>query len=91
MSKLFTITILTPERTIYVGKVSSLIAPCHFGYAGVLANHAPFMSTMTPGKIILKEEAGRRRIFYSKDKGFLEVLRNNVNLLVKSIDTGSLQ
>jgi F-type H+-transporting ATPase subunit epsilon len=84
MEKLFNLYIVSPGKIEYEGAVSSLIAPATLGYLGVLANHAPLVAGLTGGKIIVKEKSGETKIFYSDSKGFLEVLRNNVTLILSA-------
>lgn len=82
MNKSFNITILNPEKTIYEGKALSLIVPCENGYLGVLADHASLVGNVVAGKITLRINLDEEpRIFHSSGKGFLEVFKNNVNLL----------
>jgi len=82
MAKLFSVKILTPQNKIYEGEVSSLVVPAELGYLGVLANHAPLASLLTPGKIMLKDASGETKTIVSQDKGFLEVFHNRVTLLL---------
>lgn len=82
MAKLFSLSIITPDKTVYEGKVSSLVAPSTLGYLGVLADHAPLIATLAAGKIILKEEPGGQRVFNSKGAGLLEIMKNNVTILL---------
>lgn len=80
--KLFHIDILTEKQQLYSGLASSLVLPCALGYLGVLANHAPLIANVMPGKIILKKDTGEALEFKSQGKGVLEVLKNNVTLLL---------
>lgn len=80
--KLFNLSIVTTDKKIYEGKVSSLVAPSTIGYLGVLANHAPLIATLTSGKITLKEDSSAQKVFNSKDGGFLEIMKNNVTILL---------
>jgi F-type H+-transporting ATPase subunit epsilon len=82
MGKYFKVEIVAPAKKIYSGNISSLIVPAALGYLGVLANHAPLIANLVPGKIILKESSGSLTTFYSESKGILEVLQNNVTLLL---------
>lgn len=83
MNKQFNVTIINSDKTIYEGKVLSLVAPCELGYLGVLAGHMPLVANLIRGKITLQEDQGREPlIFASEGKGFLEVLNNNVTLLL---------
>jgi F-type H+-transporting ATPase subunit epsilon len=86
MAKLFRISISTPQKSVYEGDVSSLVAPGELGYLGILANHAPLITNLVRGKITFKESSDKQTIIYSKGKGFLEVLENNVTLLLDDIE-----
>jgi len=85
MAKLFRLFIGTPQKIVYEGEVSSLVAPGELGYLGILANHAPLITNLVRGKISFKESSHKQTIIYSQGKGVLEVLENNVTLLVDEI------
>ena len=80
--KLFNLSITTPDKTLYEGRVFSLIAPSKLGYLGVLADHAPLIATLGPGKITLREDSNEQKIFNSKSEGLLEIMKNNVTILL---------
>ena len=82
----FNIQILTPQRSVFSGPVVSLIAPGELGQLGVLANHAPLLTKLVEGKIILKKETAEILTFESKGSGFLEVHKNQVTLLADAIE-----
>ncbi|MCX7767032.1 MAG: F0F1 ATP synthase subunit epsilon [Candidatus Sumerlaeia bacterium] len=63
-----------------MARIDSLIAPGGNGYLGVLANHAPLITTIVPGRLIIRR--GSEKIVFEVGKGFLEVFRNNAILLV---------
>lgn len=79
--KSFRLTVLTPEMPIYEGDVVSVIAPGEIGYLGILANHAPLITNIIPGKLIYRDKAGVTSVM-SLGAGFLEVLKNQVIVLV---------
>ncbi len=87
IGKLFKVSIATPRRTVYEGQVLSLIVPAELGYLGVLVNHAPLIANLVPGKIIVRETTDKPKIFHSASNGIVEVLKNNVNILVDSIES----
>jgi F-type H+-transporting ATPase subunit epsilon len=84
MAKSFDLSIVTPDEIVYEGRVSSLIAPSSLGYLGVLGDHAPLIANMTSGKITLKQEAGDSIIFNSETKGFLQVFKNKVSIILNN-------
>ncbi len=82
--KFFKINIATPEKTVYQGEISSLIAPGELGYFGVLVDHAPLIAKIAPGKIIIKDRSAQPTVFNCKSTGIIEVLKNDVTILVDS-------
>ena len=84
--RLFKISISTPEKTLFEGEISSLVAPGEMGYFGVLVDHAPLIANLAPGKIIIKDGPSQPTVFNCKSTGILEVLKNNVNILVDSAE-----
>ena len=85
MSKTFSVSIITPEKQIYQGKAVSLVVPAALGYLGVLADHDCLAANLVEGKIVVSEEAGNKVGFYSPGKGFLQVLKNKVTLLLEGV------
>ena len=84
MAKIFDLTLITPDKTLYEGRVESLVAPAALGYLGVLANHAPLVANLVKGKIILRDGLGKTEEFLSAGKGFIEVLKNEVVIILRS-------
>ena len=82
MGKLFHVNILTPENKIFEGDVVSLIVPAALGYLGVLADHAPLIATLTPGKIIYRDSHSSQVVISNKGKGFIEVCNNKATILL---------
>ena len=82
---LFQLSVMTPEKTVYAGKIRSLMAPGEAGYFGILAGHAPFLSTLVQGNIRIKEPDGKSVEFFSTGKGFLEVLNNETTILLSQV------
>lgn len=80
--KLFDISIVTPDKTVYEGRISSLTAPSRLGYLGVLADHAPLIATLGPGRITLRDDTDKQKVFDSVDGGLLEIMKNKVTILL---------
>ena len=79
---MFDIAIVTPEKTVYEGKISSLVAPSKLGYLGVLADHAPLIAALGPGKIILKESTTAEKVFRCSLGGMLKMFKNDATILL---------
>ncbi|MFA5276044.1 MAG: ATP synthase F1 subunit epsilon [Candidatus Omnitrophota bacterium] len=84
MEKAFRVSIVTPLEEVYSGEAVSLIVPAYEGYLGVLANHAPLIAQLVPGKIILRSSSKEPALIISKNGGLLEVSDNNVNIILDS-------
>ncbi len=83
--KSFDLEILTPTRTVFSGPVASLVAPGALGYLGVLANHAPLVTSLTPGRVVFRNLQGHATTLQSTGSGLLEVHHNRVILLADEI------
>ncbi|MDD5730385.1 MAG: ATP synthase F1 subunit epsilon [Candidatus Omnitrophica bacterium] len=84
MEKTFRVDILNSAKTIFSGQVSSLIVPSESGYFGVLADHAPLIANLSPGKITLRDASAKHSTFDFSGKGFIEVLDNKVCVLLNN-------
>ena len=84
-SKTFNLQIFTPRKRVFSGEVSSLVAPGELGYLGILANHAPLVTTLIPGKVTFREPSGGARTLQSLGDGLLEVNHNNATLLLDEV------
>jgi F-type H+-transporting ATPase subunit epsilon len=78
------VSILSPEREIYKGKVKSVKVPGSAGTFEILQNHAAIVSSLKAGKISLVEEGGDKKQ-YEIASGFVEVIRNEISLLVSGV------
>ena len=86
MADLFHLNISTPKTSVFDGDVQSIVAPAEMGYVGILANHAPFITTLGPGRIIIRDSAGKPEAYPSNSGGFLEILNNKATILLDSIE-----
>jgi F-type H+-transporting ATPase subunit epsilon len=78
------IKILTPEKTVFNGSAESLQLPGSLGLMGVLNNHAPILSVMTPGIIKFKSE--EKNYIYCVSYGFFEFITNKALILADAIE-----
>lgn len=78
------LTILTPEKEIFNGTVSSIKVPGITGQFEILDNHAAIVSALGKGQVRLVTES-KETIQYVISKGFIEVLNNKVALLVQGL------
>ncbi|MBC6611581.1 ATP synthase F1 subunit epsilon [Hymenobacter sp. NBH84] len=75
--------IITPDRKVFEGEVTSAQFPGIDGLFEVLNNHAPLISALKTGAVTINGTSGRES--FNIDGGVVEVLRNNVIVLAESI------
>ncbi len=80
------ITVLSPDQEIFEGTINSVKVPGVGGQFEVLNNHAPIVSALGEGEVRILKEGGEKMTF-TIEKGFLEVLNNEVSLLVQGYNT----
>lgn len=78
--------VITPAGAIVSEDVDIVTAPGVDGEFGVLANHAPFLSTIKTGTLVFKKD--KREKFLMVSGGFAEVSNNKVTFLVESAEYG---
>ena len=78
------ITILTPDQEVFEGKINSVKVPGVSGQFEVLENHAPIVSALEKGAVRVVQADGKTLTFQI-ERGFIEVLDNNVSLLVQGV------
>lgn len=74
--------IITPELMLFSGEIELVRLPGTKGSFEILKNHAPLISTLSPGKIKVKDIAGVVS-WYDITGGVVEVMHNNVRVLVE--------
>lgn len=84
MAKSFKLMIITPEKVVYDAEVTSVVAPGDLGYLGVLADHAPLITSLKSGNLEITDANGSKTTMILSS-GFMEVLKNTVTILADSI------
>jgi F-type H+-transporting ATPase subunit epsilon len=79
--------IITPDQKVFAGEVVSAQFPGSVGSFQVLDNHAPLISTLDRGKIVLKtaESGSQAERVITVDGGVVEVSNNRVIVLAEAI------
>ena len=73
--------IVSPERVVFDGEVSSVDVPGTVGRFQILNNHAPIISSLTEGTVEYATVSGVEHIEVAG--GFVAVNHNEVNLCVE--------
>ena len=86
MAQQIRLEVVTPSGAAVNEDVDIVNAPGYGGDFGVLANHAPFLSTIKIG--LLSYEQGNKRENLMISGGFCEVSNNTITFLVESAEFG---
>lgn len=74
----FSLELVSPERVLFSGAVTSVVVPAAEGELTVYANHAPFMSALRAGVVTVD---GSKRLFVRG--GFVDVASGGLTLLAE--------
>jgi F-type H+-transporting ATPase subunit epsilon len=76
--------IITPDRKVYEGDISSIRVPGEKGSFQVLKDHAPIISTLENGPVIIIDQQGNH-VDFEINGGVIEVKQNKIILLAESV------
>jgi F-type H+-transporting ATPase subunit epsilon len=79
------IEIITPDRKVFEGEIKSVRVPGKKGSFQVLKDHAPIVSTLENGPVIIVDQTGNE-IRYQVNGGVIEVKMNKIILLAESVE-----
>lgn len=78
------IEIITPDKKIFEGDIKSIRVPGKKGSFQVLKDHAPIISTLENGPVIIVDQV-EKEIRFNISKGVIEVKQNKIILLAESV------
>ena len=76
--------IITAERQVYADDVELVVAPGMEGQLGILAHHAPLMTALQPGEILIRKDG--EDTYLAVTGGFMEVIGNTVTILADAAE-----
>ncbi len=75
------LVIVSPERTVFDGTISSIQLPGEAGRFQVLHNHAPLISTLVEGDVKYTTTDGEQTLHIAS--GFADVNNNEISVCVE--------
>jgi F-type H+-transporting ATPase subunit epsilon len=75
------VSVVSPERLLYEGAATAVVAPAYDGEVGILPRHAPFVTLLGAGELVIRSGAGART--FTVRGGFVEVSGNRVRIVVE--------
>ena len=76
--------LVTPEKLVRSEEVHMVVVPGTEGESGVMAGHAPFMTTLKDGELKVYKSAGAAPESISVSGGFAEVGEHGLVVLAES-------
>jgi F-type H+-transporting ATPase subunit epsilon len=74
------VELVSPERILYSGEASMVIARTAGGDIAFLTGHAPFVGALGVGKVVIRETAGTS-VVAAVHGGFVEIKDDRVSIL----------
>ena len=88
MADLLTVELVAPDRTVWTGEATMVIARTADGEVGILPNHAPLLGTLADGAVVIRRET-EDTVVAAVYGGFLSVANNRVGILAEETDLAS--
>jgi F-type H+-transporting ATPase subunit epsilon len=79
------VSVISPTAVGFVGEGESVTIPAYDGLMGVLYGHAPLMTLLGEGEVVVRDGPEEHRIGVSG--GFLQVVENEVSVLAERVVT----
>ncbi len=78
------VTVISPEASRYDGPADAVVAPAYDGRVGILPRHAPFMTLLGTGVLVVRREGTEHR--FTVHGGFLQVVDDTVRVVTERLD-----
>jgi F-type H+-transporting ATPase subunit epsilon len=76
--------LVTPDKLVMADDVYMVVIPGTEGQSGIMAGHAPYMTTLKNGEVAVYRSAGRQPERIPVTGGFAEVGENGLTVLAES-------
>ena len=80
------VSVVSPEQALFDGDATAIVAPAYDGEVGILPRHAPFLTLLGTGDLVIRSPGGARRFHVAG--GFLQVVGNRVRVVAEKAREG---
>lgn len=80
--------LVTPDRLVMSDNVYMVVVPGTEGQSGIMAGHAPYMTTLKNGELAVYRTQGSQPERINVTGGFAEVSEKGLTVLAESADAG---
>ena len=77
------VTVVSPERQLYDGDATAVVAPAYDGQVGILPRHAPFLTLLGSGNLVIRQGTETQQL--AVEGGFAQVTDNRVRIVVERV------
>jgi F-type H+-transporting ATPase subunit epsilon len=77
------VTVISPEAAVFDGEADAVVAPAYDGEVGILPHHAPFMTLLGRGTLVVRSGGSARR--FAVRGGFLQAVNNSVRVVAEHV------
>ena len=77
------VTVISPEASMFDGEADSVVAPAFDGEVGILPHHAPLMTLLGEGTLVVRQGGASHR--FQVRGGFLQVVDNRVRVVAEHV------
>ena len=81
--------LVTPDRLVMSDNVYMVVVPGTEGQSGIMAGHAPYMTTLKNGELAVYKTQGSQPDRINVTGGFAEVSEKGLTVLSESADAGA--
>ena len=81
------VTVVSPERQLFEGDATAIVAPAYDGEVGILPHHAPFLTLLGTGKLVVRQ--GSQSQQFAVAGGFAQVAGDRVRIVVEKAQVTS--
>ena len=75
------VSVISPEKVLYEGDATSIVAPAFDGELGILTGHAPMITALGSGTLRVEGGAGKQH--FAVAGGFLQVVDDQVRVVTE--------
>jgi len=81
------VTVVSPERQLFEGEATAVVAPAYDGQVGFLPRHAPFLTLLGKGTLTVRR--GGESETFAVEGGFAQVTGQRVRIVVERAEVTS--
>lgn len=82
------VTVISPDAAMFDGQADSVVAPAFDGEVGILPRHAPFMTLLGEGSLVVRQGGSTAR--FTVRGGFLQVVNDRVRIVTEHVSKEKL-